>query len=407
LLLAVPEAARSQAVGRCLIQVLIGGDKREDYEEAQRLIAGKMPVADLESSGWLDLLEQIPVGMLRTNVLGPVRRVLETTDSGDSARLALMLVRLEYAANFSRRGVLLEMAIARWKDREPEAIARLLEDLGHYQLLLDTLPPERLGTHPDLFPHLFKAMQRRGAWRAAAALLDSCGQRLPMFEALAHRAVVVAKTQDPRAREQAWHAAMAEAKFSSVPTAFLTLCRVAGEAGMPDETGQAMVEAIRRGLGPLPLYADLKPLLNSLASQGRENTLLEICTIYLSFEPGNPVLLTQYAYLACLNQLADPGTMLKVMEVLAKGYPEELPVQCVLATIYLCDGRHDKAVETLDRLEVDPAKLPPGFRAMFLTVQVLARRLPKDDPRITGFPWKSLQPSERRKFSELIRAANP
>lgn len=402
---AVPEAARTPAMERCLIQALLGGDKREDCAEAQRLIAGKMPVDDLEASGWLDLLEQIPEGMLRPDLLVPVRRELEAPASGDSARLALMLTRLDYAANFSRRGVLLKMAIARWKDRGPEALARLLVNLGHYQLLLDTLPPERVAEYPGLFPYLFKAMQRRDAWQAAAIMLDAGTGHLPSFEESACRAVVVAKTKEPEAREQAWNAAMAEAKSSSAPTALLTLYRVARDAGMQDEAGQAMVEAIRRGRGPLPLYADLKPLLQSLANQGSETTLLEISTIYLAFEPGNPVLLTRYAYLACLNQLAEPGTILKVMEVLAKSYPTETPVQCVLATIYLCDGQYDNAAAALDRLGADPAKLPPGFRAMFLTVQVLTHRLPKNDPSITDFPWKSLQPSERKKFYGLIRAA--
>jgi hypothetical protein len=406
-LLAVPEATRTPAVDRCLIQVLIGSDKRENCAEAQRLIASKMPADDLESSGWLDLLEQIPVGMLRADVLGPVRKLLETPASGDSARLALMLTRLDYAANFSRREVLLEMAIARWKDRDPEALARLLGDLGHYQLLLDNLPVERVGEHPGLFPHLLKAIARRGAWQRMVSLLDAYGQRLPRFEELAYRAVVEAKSRDREARQQAWNMAMAEAGSSSAPTSFLTLSRLAREAGMPTEAEQAMVEAIRRGRGPLPLYADLKPLLDSLANQGRENTLLEICTIYLRFEPENPVLLARYAYLACLNHLADTGTLLKAMEVLAKGHPKELSVQCVLATIYLCDRQYDKAAATLDSLEVDSAKLAPGFRAAYLTIQVLANRLPKSDPRITGFPWQSLPASERKKFSEMIRAAKP
>ena len=37
---------------------------------------------------------------------------------------------------------------------------------------------------------------------------------------------------------------------------------------------------------------------------------------------------------------------------------------------------------------------------------VLGHRIAKDDPRITEFPWKSLQPCERRKFSELLRNAD-
>jgi hypothetical protein len=61
----------------------------------------------------------------------------------------------------------------------------------------------------------------------------------------------------------------------------------------------------------------------------------------------------------------------------------------------------------LDRLEEDPATLTPGFRAAHLTIQVLTHRLPKNDPRIIGFPWQSLQASERRQFSEMIRAAKP
>ena len=157
----------------------------------------------------------------------------------------------------------------------------------------------------------------------------------------------------------------------------------------------------------MPLYADLKSLLNSLAQQGRENILIEICAIYLSFESGNPVLLTQYAYLACLNNLAEAKTIIKAMEPLAKAFPKELPIQCVLATAYLCNGQYAKAAETLDPLKLDPDKLAPGYRAAFLTTEVLNRRMAKDDPRIAQFPWKSLQSSERMKFSELIRSAEP
>ncbi|MCX6868831.1 MAG: hypothetical protein NTV46_22035 [Verrucomicrobia bacterium] len=406
-LLAVPEAIRTPAVDRGLIRVLIGSGKREGYEEAQRLIASKMPAAGTEISGWLDLLETIPAVSLQARLLDPVRRVLENPAHGDDARMALMLARLDYAANFSRPAAVLDEAIERWQERDPESLAHFLADLGLYQRLLDTFPAERIAQHSGLFPQVLEALERSGAWEQAVPLLDAHGQRLPKFEELAHRAMVVAKTGDATARSLAWNAAMGEAEASSLPTAFLTLQRLARDAGMPDEAGQAMVAAIRSGRGPLPLYADLKPLLTSLASQGRENTLFEICSIYLTFEPGNPVLLTQYAYLACLNNLVDTKTILKAMETLATGLPKELPIQCVLATAYLCDGQPAKAAETLDRLALDPAQLAPGYRAAFLTTQLLNRRISKNDPLIIEFPWKSLQPSERRKFNELIRAAKP
>jgi predicted Zn-dependent protease len=148
-------------------------------------------------------------------------------------------------------------------------------------------------------------------------------------------------------------------------------------------------------------------LLVSLQEQGRENTLLEICANYFSFEPGNPVLLTQYAYLACLNKLAEPAEILKAMEPLAKAFPQELPIQSVLATIYLCDGKPAKAAETLEALKVEPAKLALSYRAVYLVSQVLNRKIPKTDPQIVQFPWQSLQASERRKFNELIRSFEP
>jgi len=407
-LLAVPAAKRNDSVTRRLIKVLIGSGKREGFDEAQRLIAAEFPHDGSDITDWLDLLESIPPISLQAKALAPIRNSLENPKSGNPARMALMLARLDYADEVSRRADLLDEVIARWREREPLALARFLADLGLYQRLLKTIPAERVTGHPDLCPVLLAALERTGTWDQVVFLLDRHGPTLPKWEELAHRAVAAVKLGDSPGRTQAaWTAAMHEAKSDRQSTTFLKLHQIAEDAGMTAESEHAMVEAIRLGCGPLPLYADLKPLLNSLARQGHENTLLEICTIYLSFEPGNPVLLTQYAYLACLNKQDEPKTIIKAMEILAKGFPKELPIQCVLATVYLCDGQPAKAAETLDRMKLDSDKLPPGYRAAYLTTQTLNGRIAKDDPLITNFPWKSLLPSERRKFTELIQAAQP
>ena len=406
-LLEVPATARAGAVDRRLIRVLIGSGKKQGYDEAQRLIAAGFPASAPETAEWLGLLEEIPAMSLQGKTLEPVRKVLETQPPGDSARPALMLARLDYAANPSGRAAILESAIARWKEPAPELLADFLGDLGLYQLLLEAIPAGRVDGHPGLFVPLLAALEHTGAWEEAISLLDAHGPMMPKFEELAHRAVAAAKSGDTPGLAQLWSAAMGEAKSSSLSTAYLTLHGITRAAEMPEQADLAMIEAIRFGRGPLPLYADLKPLLNSLAQQGRENILIEVCAIYLSMEPGNPVLLTQYAYLACLNNLADANTIIKALEPLAKAYPKEMPIQSVLATAYLCNGQPAKAAETLDPLKLDPAKLAPGYRAAFLTTQVLNRRLAKDDPQITEFPWKSLQSSERKKFGELIRTAEP
>ena len=407
-LLALPKAAHTPEVERRLIRTLIRTGKPEGYDEAQRMIVAGFPAAGEEISAWLDLLEEIPVANLQPQLLEPIRQVLENPVPGDSARAALMLARVGYAADSSRRPAILEDAIARWKDRDPEAVAGFLGDLGLYQLMLDSISLEWEELHPGLFRRLLEATERSGAWRRAIELLDRYGAlRLPRFEELGHRAVVASKSGDSAAFVLAWTDARGEAKISTLPNALLTLHRIVRDAAMDQEAEQAMLEAIRCGRGPLPLYADLKPLLNSLAQRGLDKILLEICAIYLPFESTNPVLITQLAYLASLNDLIEPKTILEAMEHLVVGFPKEVPIQCVLATAYLCANQPAKAAAMLDPLHLDPAKLSAGYHAAFLTTQVLNRRIPKDDGRITGFPWKSLLPAERKKFNDLIRAAEP
>ena len=407
-LLAVPEATRDGAVQRRLIMVLIGSGKREGYDEAQRMIATQMPAAaPADIREWISLLESIPVPSLQTKLLAPLRGLLEKPAEPDAAHMDLMLTRIDYAANFAQAAKILNAAIARWQERDPVALAEFLADLGLYQRLLETFPPESVYAHPELFHRLLEAMERCEAWENAIRLLDTRGSLIPKFEELAHRALAAYKTTDAAFRSTAWAAAMADAKASASPGAYLKIQRLARDAGMTEEAEQAMVAAIQLGRGPLPLYTELKPLLSSLARQGRDNTLLEICASYLAFEPGNPVLLTQFAYLACLNNVVEPKTILKAMHALAGGFPKDLTIQCVMATAYLCNGQVAEAATTLDRLDLDPAKLTPGFRAAYLTTQVLTQRIARDDASITGFPWKSVLPCERKKFNDLIRDTDP
>ena len=406
-LLAVPEAVRTPELDQRLIRILIRSGKPEGYEEAQRLIAGKWPAAGAGISDWLDLLEEIPVGALQGAMLAGVGKALDKAPSDESVRAALMLARLAYAGDFSRRASLLEEVISRWKESEPVALAKFLRDLGFHQLLLESFPIKAVEGHPKLFPLVLEAMERADEWKRVLQLLDAYGGQIPKFEELAHRAIVAAKTGDATRQGQHWAAAINDAKSGPMATEFLRLHQIARHAGMQEEAEQAMLEAIRLGRGPLPLYSDLKGLLSSLAAQGRENIILEICAIYLSFEGGEPVLLTQYAYLACLNNLVEAKTILKAIEPLAKRLPNELPIQCVLATVYLCAGQPEKAAEVLDPFKLNPVEMAPGYRAAFLVTQVLNQRLPADDPLITEFPWKALQPSERKKFSELIRSCEP
>lgn len=403
-LLQVPEKERSAQVEQRLIHILIAGGKKEGYDEAQKRIAAHFPRDGSEPGEWLALLDEIPIDALQPAVLQPVKSILANPAVLKTSGGSLGSVRLEYAADANGRPELIEKAISQWKTEDPVALAGFLETLGLYPQLLAAIPGSQLEANPAVLPFLLNAMQKTGAWEEMGVLLESPGVSLQKFEKFAYQAVVATKTGDASDKFEKWQAAILEAKYSQTLNPYLTLRKIAVEAGIPDIAEQMLIEAIRAARGPLPLYKDLMPLINSLAEQGKENVLMEICSIYLSFEPSNPVIITQYSYLACLNNQVAPKTLLQALEPIAKALPKEIPVQFTLATVYLCDNQIEKAGAVVDSMEIVPEKLAPGYRATYLTIQVLRGRLSKTDPSVTEFPWKSLQASERRKLSDLIEA---
>jgi hypothetical protein len=408
MMLSVPEGTRDPEIKRSLIRALIASGKGEALQEAQRQIATSFPASpQSESAEWLKVLEEIPPVGLQASLLTPVRSLLEGPEFKGQAQSGLMIARMDYAAQFARRAAVVDAAVERWKEPSPELVARFLQDLGLNQRLLDEFPPERVIELPGLFPYVLDASEKTGAWDQVLLLLDKNGHLLTKLDVLAHRAIALGGKGESGGFNQTWSAAIEEAKANPDGGSLMKLYRIANEFGLEEAGNLALLDAIRLGRGPLPLYSDLKPLLGSLQEQRRENTLLEVCANYFSFEPGNPVLLTQYAYLACLNQLAEPAMIVKALEPLAKAFPKELPIQCVLAMVYLCDGKPEKAAEALDGLNLDPSKLAPSYRAVYLVSQVLNRRMSKNDPQVVDFPWQSLQASERRRFTELIRSAVP
>jgi tetratricopeptide (TPR) repeat protein len=407
-LLTVPEALHPGKVERGLVRILIGfGHRGKGYGEAQRCIANSLPADGTDLIEWLELLEEIPIRNLRPEALEPVRKVLAQPPSGSEARAALMLARIDYAANGPGGAAIVDAAVGRWRDREPELVADFLSALGLDARLLEVFPPASVESHPGMFSRILKAVERQGAWERATPLLDAFGHRLPKFEELAHRTLALTRQGDPAAASEAWKAAMEDAKTSPLPASYLTLHRVASEGGLTNEAEQAMVAAIRQASGPLPLFATLEPLLASLEQQGRDDTLHEICARYLALEPNNPALLGRFLYLSCVRSSVEPSILHESAQALATAYPDDLAVQCVLATTLLCAGQADAADAVFRNLRLDPDSLVTGYRAAYLTTQVLARHLSPDDPLVAAFPWPSLLPSERQKYKELMRNARP
>ncbi len=403
-LLGIPAADRTASVNQQLARVLIQSGKRDGDDEAQRMISLNWPTEPDAQAGWLDVLEEIPALSLTPDLLKPVSEDLAQPSQAGKARNALMLARFAYAMPAADRAAVLSEAIAGWRDSAAVELAKFLSQLGLHGMLLETFPIEKIGQTAGLLPYLRDSLVYQERWAELAELLDQYGDELmSKSDLLMNRALVAARSENSDSVAEPWNAAMGQAKFSTAPDAYLALYQFADHAGMKDEAERALVEAILRGRGPLPLYADIKPLLESLVQKEQENLLLQILAIYLLFEPGNPTLLTQYAYLACLNDLTDPASILKVAEPLAEAFPEAVPVQCLLAAGYLSSGKPAAAAETLKPFQAVAEQLSPGFRGIFLVTQALNGEIASDDPRLQSFPWNDLLLSERKKFTAWLK----
>jgi hypothetical protein len=404
-LLSIQEKQITESIDQRLAKILVLSEKRQGLDEAQRKIIKNIVLPQSDLNGWLDVFELIPTLSLDPELLAPSREVFSHAELDQSVRASLALSRLDYVSEYTNRVSVIDSVISQWKSNEPVALAKFLIDLGFFQRVEELFPFDVGLKYPELLPIILNVYKHNSSWDKMNLLMDAKESKLSKLEDFANRAFVASNIGDVGSAAQNWASAMSEAKSSPIPAPYLALHKMATAWNLKDYAEQALIEAIKDGKGPLPLYSDLRGLLDSLASQGRENLLLEICAIYLSFESGNVILLTQYAYLACLNKLANPEIVLKAMEPVAKSFPNELPLQCVLASVYLAANQYSNAASALDSLKIDPDKLIPSYKAVYLATQVLNQRLKKNDPKITSFKIDSLLPSEKKNFTRLIDLA--
>ena len=409
-LLAVPPEQRDEPVARLLVRILIRSGKAEGYREAQRRIAARAADGGGElPQAWRDLLREIPVGVLSRQEfrpwLGRMARQMAGLSGEAAGELAMLQARFDYAEDHAGRLALLQWVVERWKSEAPLALNSFLNELGMHQrraeILADPPPRER----PACFEPLLEAWMLTRQWESAARLLRDFPQQPDAITWNAHQAIVAGHRKEPTRQAEAWTKALADAKISNEPDRLLRLARLCERLGADDLAQEAWIEAILKGNGPLPLYTRLRPLLGRLAAQGREPILLQILAVYLPMEPTNIVLLTQYAYLACLNEFVAGGPILEALEPMAREFPGESPIRFTLATAHLCDGRPEDAWKVLAPLAENPAALAPGYRALVLAARLLTQQIPADDPLLRQFPWNELLPSERRRLEAWILQA--
>ena len=373
------------------------------YDEAQRIIANNWEEDAADYSSWMDVLEEIPANNLDRALLESVIDELGAADTEAHPRKALMLARISYSEILSEKEKIISDAISKWREKAPVELARFLTHLGRDRDLQNLFSPDLIASESKLVELVLDSLIRTSKWAEASEFIDLYESQIPKQRRLFMSGLIGARTGEDGVFAQSWGAAIKDAKADSESDSLLNLYKLAKDYGLEPQAEEALIEAILDGRGPLPLYSDIQPLVQSLNEKSRDDLLVRVYAIFLSFEPSNPILLTQYGYLACLMDLVEPETVIKMGVTLSETYPEAAQIKWMLATVRVSGGQPEEAAIILDDLNTDPESLSPSLLALSIVTDVLTGNIPRDDKKVADIEWSKLLPCERRKFKLWLR----
>ena len=392
----IPGAGSSWEAERRLIRILLGTGNEYAIVEAHNRLEKSWPAEDKASA--LELLEEIPIDRLKPGLLRSSAAKLDAT----VPREALVLARLAFAKTNAPRDAIVEKTVSDWRASHPLEVAAFLRATGQRRRLMTEFPPAGLGEFPDLTEMLIEAAVGEEDWTMARDYLKAAPESFDKVTRLAWATVVHAKAGDAAASEASWREATIEAEVHREASGWLKMSGILGAAGLHAKEHESMYQAILRVRGRLPLFENLQPLMNHFYEEEREKPMLQICSVYLLFEPGNPALLVNYAYLACVTGTGDPALLAQAMTPLAEAYASMAIVQCVLTTIHLFQENFEQAGQVAGRVTVPLESLPPGHRAAIVCARVKAGVLTAESEEVRALPWPEMMQSERRFFGRIL-----
>lgn len=410
-LLQIPEKQRDAPLRIELARLMIAVANRDDVNVAQQMVVdGLQKDEPSQQSLWLGILECVPVAQLNREILAPLQQDKLRASLSDKAmaRLKWADIRIPWnAATEAERSALLsgigERVAAGLDTSQKSHVIRLLHDLGEHERLLDLFSAGDGDFERSAIRRMWLSAMKAEKLADAKSWMELGVDRFPAYEVQAYRAITESAAGNASTSSTAWKDALEFATTASPSSReLLALYQIARRHGSEESAASAMLAAIRKGNGPLPLYESLLPLMESLAKQGKDQTLMEICSQYRTLEPWNPTIQVQYAYLACLQEMVDPGLLIDPLAALAARLPDELPIHTTLATVLVANGRIDDAATALRPFQSMRGKISPSYEVIFLTVDGLQGVIDRDSEKVSQFPWDQLQPIERRWFTNKL-----
>lgn len=375
-----------------LLRVLLGRPDVGRVAEARQIFASLIEEkADEAALSALLLLGDAPGGLVN----GPPLPDLPAWLDGQSAatpRHHLLGLQPSLESDPESADSIYQKAIRKFLETGPADLGTWLAERGQGELAAKTLE-EQARTRPDVFSVRLRILHKlRKDEELEEALANPPAGADPIGIELARAAIAVSRNRADNA-ESALHQALDLAKADRSRNRFIEIAGLAAEYGATEAAERAWVEAVRAGWGPLPLYAELKPVVDSLAAKGRSEDLLTLCEGLVRFERFNPELQLDFHYLALLHNVLPPTTVGEIVGKLKKvlGTPE---CDHVLMLVRLMEGDAEAALAALPDKKDRGKEGAAMIAAMTGTARLINGETEEATRLLNEVDWTALMPQE-------------
>jgi hypothetical protein len=397
-------------IERRLLEILVACGKATGISEAQSRFLKRIDAERGDIGELLPQLDPIPSKKLDPELGHALFKwVLDQKNPTPSAALSAARFQLAVITKKEVGDIFVQTIVERWRSAAPVELGRWLLNIGRAELALDILPPEETPSTADFYRLRRDALAALGRWDELLQMLAAFKtppSGIPKLEWHCDTAIAAMHTGYTSFQNEQWLAATTEARITSADGGYIDLARMARAGGLLAESRETMLEAVRTARGPLPLYSSLGPLLDWLYDEGRAEDMLNVATIYLPIEPGNPNILIHYCYLKTMLGQIDPPLTRKLLEPLLKEHPDNPSIHRIFAFQDLLCGESAKAAETLRPL-VDESEETISNRVnrVLYGIALLDSGDPKGLDITASVDWSPLMPNESMLFDQMITAA--
>lgn len=305
------------------IRALITMGQSEQLERAQLEISEMMEEEGKWAISAFRLLAMVPAEQFRSAYFPELEEWVKRKEGATiDDQLLAVTQRFERLKEFPGQAeTIAQGAIDNHSEADPAAVARWLIQVGMAEKALELLPSEECLTDEERYRARARALIDLERWQDARKWLAEAPDSFPLVELHAMRVISDDTPGDPTRNGKAWGLALKNAGSNENPNDYLELHDRMREAGLDELAKEAMVEAVSKGRGRLPLWVQVRDLLPWLRAKKDGPAMLNLCSTMADLEPTNIEVVIEALDLACIFGRATPSDLVEKLW----GFQEQIP----------------------------------------------------------------------------------